>query len=51
MALHYGEIKRESQKLPKIKPFNNEYNWERINFPSEKKDWKKFEKKLCNNCS
>ena len=22
----------------------NTYNWERINYPSEKDDWKKFEK-------
>ena len=22
----------------------NKYNWEKINFPSEKDDWKKFEK-------
>ena len=30
--------------MTKIKPFINEYNWEEINFPSEKDDWKKFEK-------
>ena len=28
----------------KIKSFINKYNWEGINFPSEKDDWKKFEK-------
>ena len=28
----------------KIKPFINKYNWERIHFPSEKKDWKNCEK-------
>ena len=28
----------------KIKRFINEYSWEGINFPSEKEDWKKFEK-------
>ena len=35
-------------KLPeiitKIKPITNKYNWEKINFPSEKDDWKKIEK-------
>ena len=30
--------------MTKIKPFIDEYNWEEINFPSEKDDWKKFEK-------
>ena len=29
--------------MTKIKPFINKYNWEGINFPSEKDDWKKFE--------
>ena len=28
----------------KIKSFIDKYNWERINYPSEKHDWKKFEK-------
>ena len=27
-----------------IKPFINKYKWEGINFPSEKDDWKTFEK-------
>ena len=31
------------------KTFINRYNWEGINFPSEKEDWKKFEKKNCLN--
>ena len=30
--------------MTKIKAFVNRYNWEGINFPSEKDDWKKFEK-------
>ena len=29
----------------------NKYNWERINFPSNKDDWKKYKKKQCSNCS
>ena len=28
----------------KLKPFINKYNWDAINFPSEKDDWTKFEK-------
>ena len=36
--------KKETQKVTKIKLFIYEYNWEGINVPSEKDDWKKFEK-------
>ena len=32
------------QRITKIKPFINKYNWEGINFQSEKDDWKKIEK-------
>ena len=32
------------QKNSKIKPLRNRYNWEEIGFPSEKDDWKIFEK-------
>ena len=44
VALNYEEIKKEPQRITKIKPFINKYNWEGINFPSEKDDWKKFDK-------
>ena len=27
--------------MTKTKPFINKYNWEKINYPSEKDDWKK----------
>ena len=40
--LHYKEIKKDLQRLTKIKPFINKYNWERINFPSAKHNWKIF---------
>ena len=29
--------------MSKLKPYNNQYNWKDINFPSDKEDWKKFE--------
>ena len=32
------------KKLSKIKPFINKYDWEGINYPLEKDDWKKFDK-------
>ena len=31
-------------KITKIKLFINKYNWDGTNYPSEKKDWKKFKK-------
>ena len=34
------------KRVFKIKPFIEKYNWEDIDFPSTRKDWKKFE---CNN--
>ena len=43
--LNREEIKKDLQIITKIKPFINKYNWEEINFSSEKDDWKKFEKK------
>ena len=30
--------------MTKIKSFIGRYNWEGINYPSEKDDWKKYEK-------
>ena len=44
-VLNREEIKKDLQIITKIKPFINKYNWEEINFSSEKDDWKKFEKK------
>ena len=32
------------QRITKIKPFINKYNWEGTNFPSEKDNWKIYEK-------
>ena len=42
--LNYEEIKKDPQKIMKIKIFLNKYNWKGINFPSKKHDWKKIEK-------
>ena len=44
VALILGEIKKYLQRITKIKPFMNKYNWERKYVPSEKDDWKKIEK-------
>ena len=44
VALNYEEIGRHAERIIKIKPFINKYKWQEIHFPSEKDDWKKFEK-------
>ena len=44
VALILEEIKKYLQRITKIKPFMNKYNWERKYVPSEKDDWKKIEK-------
>ena len=43
LALNYDKIDRNPQRISKIKPFIEEYNWKDIDFPSTSKDWKKFE--------
>ena len=43
LALNLDKINKNSQRISKIKPFNEEYNWKDIDFPSTSKDWKKFE--------
>ena len=42
-ALDYQRIKKDPQKISKIKPYISQYNWKDIKFPSSKEDWKKFE--------
>ena len=46
LALNLDKIKKDQQRVSKIKPVIEKYNWEDIDFPSTGKDWKKFE---CNN--
>ena len=41
-ALNFDKIKKDSQRVSKIKPFIEKYNWEDIDFLSTSKDWKKF---------
>ena len=42
-ALDYQRIKKDPQKISNLKPYNNQYNWEDLKFPSDKEDWKNFE--------
>ena len=44
VTLNYEEVKKDPQRITKITPFINNYNWGGINFPSENDDWKKIEK-------
>ena len=44
VVLNYEEIKKVPQRITRIKHFINKHNWKGINLPSEKDDWKKFEK-------
>ena len=46
LALNLDKIKKDPQRVSKIKPFIEKHNWEDIDFPSTSKDWKKFK---CNN--
>ena len=43
LALNLNKIKKDPQRISKIKPFIEQYNWKEIEFPSTSKDWKKFE--------
>ena len=43
-ALNYQTIEKDPQRISKLKPYINKYNWEGIEFPAGPKDWKKFER-------
>ena len=42
-SLYYQRIKKNPERISKLKPYINQYNWKEIKFPSDKQDWKKFE--------
>ena len=43
LALNFKTINKDPQRISKIKPFIENYNWNDINFPANKKDWNRFE--------
>ena len=43
IALNHQNIGNNPERISKIKPLINQYNWRDIDFPSHQKDWKKFE--------
>ena len=42
-SINLDKINKNSERITKIKPFIEEYNWKDTDFPSTSKDWKKFE--------
>ena len=43
VAKNHEQIKSHPERMSNIKPFIEQYNWKEIDFPSHRKDWKKFE--------
>ena len=43
VASNYEKINNNHQRISKIEPFIDQYNWNEVDFPSTGKDWKKFE--------
>ena len=43
VALNYQNINKDPQRMSKIKPFIDQYNWKEKSFSSHGKDWKNFE--------
>ena len=46
--LNHEELNRDPLRITKIETFISKHNREGINLPSEKDDWKKFEKNNIN---
>ena len=42
-ALNHQNIDHHLQRISKLRPFINNYNWEDIEYPSHSKDWRKVE--------
>ena len=42
-SIKYGEISNNPERVSKLRPFIDDYNWKHIEFPSGPKDWKKLE--------
>ena len=43
LALNLDQIRKNPQRISKIKRFIDQHNWKNIDFPSTSKDWRKFE--------
>ena len=45
-ALNHQNIDHHPERISKLRPFIDNYDWTEIEFPAHSKDWRKFE---CNN--
>ena len=45
LALNLDNIDNHPERISKIKPFIDQYNWKDIDFPANSKDWRKLELK------
>ena len=43
-ALNYQNIEKHQERISKLNPYINKYNWKGIDFPAGPKDWIKFER-------
>ena len=43
LALNLDNIDNHPERISKIKPFIDQYNWKGIDFPPTNKDWRKLE--------
>ena len=43
IALNYQKISNKPERVLKVKPFINNFNWNEINFPPQQQDYEKFE--------
>ena len=43
LALNLDNIRKNPQRISKLKSFIDQYNWNDIDFPATSKDWKKLE--------
>ena len=48
ISMHYDEIGRNHNRMSKLKRYVNNYNWNDINFPTDKRDRDRFEKNNSN---
>ena len=44
VALNHQEIGCHPERISKINKYTSKYNWNQINFPTQRKDWEKFER-------
>ena len=44
VALHHEEIKKDHQRISRLRPYENQYNWKGLEFPVSIKKIDKFEK-------